>query len=271
MKKMLFQNGMLTALVLSAFSIPEAKAAETYTCVKNPNISYCSDMGFTMSEADCDGKTMLKCPFDKSKVYCSTICDNRYEYSCSGTGYSGGSGAACRGKYMSCTCASGYKWNGSACIEDTCPSGYEIATSNNKTSWQTSYSTTTLTNGKTCYKLSCKQLSVQTITSGVISCICPAGTIYNGYEVKEIAGTCGYSHVIYTNCNNSGDSADSYIGMDPSAEVRAKYPGVVKVSFKSGYTGDTTAPCYSAGLTTMSRPDVKRSDGSHKGVCFICK
>lgn len=266
-----WKNKTLTMLVLSVSPFFNAIAAENYTCVTNPNANYCSDNGFTMSEADCVGKTVLRCPFDLSKVYCSKVCSVDYQYSCTGTGYAGGFDDACRGKYKSCSCSSGYKWSGTACIEDTCSEGYEIATSNTVTSYQMSYKTQTLTNGQKCYMLDCRYLAQQEVKNGVISCVCKVGTKRNGYEIKEIAGTCGFDHVIYTNCNNSGDSSDKYTGMAPSTEVRAKYPEVVKVSYTSGYTGDTTAPCHPLGLATSARPDVVYSDGRHKGVCFICK
>ena len=43
-------------------------------------------------------------------------CDKLgFKYDCTGTGYAGGAGTACGGKYTQCTCASGYKWNGSSC------------------------------------------------------------------------------------------------------------------------------------------------------------
>ena len=37
------------------------------TCIKTPS---CADLGYTKTEADCAGKTILKCPLDTTKVYC---------------------------------------------------------------------------------------------------------------------------------------------------------------------------------------------------------
>ncbi len=37
------------------------------TCIKTPS---CADLGYTKTEADCTGKTILKCPLDNSQVYC---------------------------------------------------------------------------------------------------------------------------------------------------------------------------------------------------------
>ena len=44
-------------------------------------------------------------------------CDSSYKYTCSGTGYSGGSGTACGGKYKACTCSSGYSWENGSCVK----------------------------------------------------------------------------------------------------------------------------------------------------------
>ena len=55
------------------------------------------------------------------------ICPEGYDYTCSGTGYAGGAGSACGGKYASCECVEGYKWENGQCkaqaIWGTC-SGY---------------------------------------------------------------------------------------------------------------------------------------------------
>ena len=81
----------------------------------------CETLGYT--ETSCNGGKGVKCPFGnkwaciKSDSECEQqFCDKYgFQYTCSGTGYSGGSGAACGDKYQSCTCASGYEWNGSSC------------------------------------------------------------------------------------------------------------------------------------------------------------
>ena len=69
----------------------------------------CSSLGY--KKQTCPERT-IKCPFDTSYVYCiSCQSEYKYKYTCSGTGYAGGSGSACGGKYTQCTCASGYKWD----------------------------------------------------------------------------------------------------------------------------------------------------------------
>ena len=56
-------------------------------------------------------------------------CSSSYKYTCTGTGYSGGYGTACGGKYTKCTCKSGYTWNATSgtCEKDTptCDSSYK--------------------------------------------------------------------------------------------------------------------------------------------------
>ena len=73
----------------------------------------CSSLGYTSSSntGDC-----LKCPFGEAWSCPSITCPDSYRYSCSGTGYDGGSGDDCSGKYTKCTCASNYEWNNEECI-----------------------------------------------------------------------------------------------------------------------------------------------------------
>ena len=92
--------------------IPEAAQA---VCVATPD---CASLGYTASSCASGG---VKCPWDTSKLFCG--CGAAYVYSCTGTGYSGGVGDACGGKYVSCNCASGYSWSGSSCI--ACGSAYK--------------------------------------------------------------------------------------------------------------------------------------------------
>ena len=51
-----------------------------------------------------------------------TACDSSYQYTCTGANESP-SGEACDGKYQSCSCSSGYKWDNGACI-NPCSSPY---------------------------------------------------------------------------------------------------------------------------------------------------
>ncbi len=77
----------------------------------------CSTLGYTASS--CNGGKGVKCPFGNG-WFCaedeSTVCaENGFKYSCTGTGYAGGAGSVCGGKYAQCTCASGYEWKDNSC------------------------------------------------------------------------------------------------------------------------------------------------------------
>ena len=93
-------------LAMTIFLLSSVAKAE---CVPTPD---CASIGYTATSCE-DG--FVRCPFDISKLYCIP-CDTTYKYTCSGTGYNGGNGTDCNGKYISCTCASGYEWNGSSCV-----------------------------------------------------------------------------------------------------------------------------------------------------------
>ncbi len=73
-------------------------------CTLNQN---CASLGYKQQSCP---ELSIKCPFDTNYVYCIS-CPSKYKYTCSGTGYSGGSGTACGGKYTACKCASGYTWD----------------------------------------------------------------------------------------------------------------------------------------------------------------
>ena len=65
--------------------------------------------------------------WNASSQTCTAQCSSSYQYTCSGTGYAGGSGTACGGKYKSCKCSSGYFWGGSGCVKgNDCMKGSEI-------------------------------------------------------------------------------------------------------------------------------------------------
>ena len=76
----------------------------------------CATLGYT--ETSCSGGSGVKCPFGNKWVCFKTDAEVCNEYgftlSCTGTGYSGGVGKACNGKYSECSCASGYIWNDSS-------------------------------------------------------------------------------------------------------------------------------------------------------------
>ena len=93
-----------------------AGAGASYAqCVTTQN---CAELGYT--ETSCPDGTGIKCPFGDTFACtggsCANDCDKLgFKYACTGTGYSGGSGTACGGKYAACTCASGYEWKNGSC------------------------------------------------------------------------------------------------------------------------------------------------------------
>ena len=103
MKKYLI---ITTALTTICFA-PEIMAQ----CTENTD---CASLGYT--ETSCpDGG--LKCPLGNYWYCPAEQCSPDYQYTCFGTGYAGGSGEACNGKYKSCTCTSGYEWKNGTCQE----------------------------------------------------------------------------------------------------------------------------------------------------------
>ena len=85
----------------------------------------CITLGYT--ETSCPNGNGLRCPFDElyaclgSSVDCSAL---GYDKTCTGANETGGSGEACGGKYITCTCKAPYTWSGSGC---TCDSNYQYS------------------------------------------------------------------------------------------------------------------------------------------------
>ena len=117
-----------------------AKTCLSGTTTKYSNCKPCPNKGtltscpspYTCTYEECSGlwyKTGCQSGYDwnASSQTCTAQCTSSYKYSCSGTGYAGGSGSACGGKYTSCRCASGYVWSVRECIqENKCMKGSEI-------------------------------------------------------------------------------------------------------------------------------------------------
>ena len=57
------------SLALAAFSFITPSHVLAQTCITPPT---CESLGYTMTEADCEGYNFLKCPFDTSFGYCSS-------------------------------------------------------------------------------------------------------------------------------------------------------------------------------------------------------
>ncbi len=82
----------------------------------------CATLGYT--ETSCNGGKGVKCPFG-NKWAClganeeevrNKLCQELgFTLTCTGTGYAGGAGSACGGKYIQCNCAEGYEWKNGSC------------------------------------------------------------------------------------------------------------------------------------------------------------
>ena len=81
----------------------------------------CATLGYT--ENSCSGGNGVKCPFGnkwfcgRSDEQCMELaCDKLgFKYDCVGTGYEGGEGEACNGKYVACECSDGYEYTEGFC------------------------------------------------------------------------------------------------------------------------------------------------------------
>ena len=81
----------------------------------------CTALGYT--ETSCPDGNGVKCPFGNKWSCPSTetaptpeqCTELGFTQSCTGTGYVGGSGTACSGKYKACSCAEGYAWKDGTC------------------------------------------------------------------------------------------------------------------------------------------------------------
>lgn len=63
-KKQKFSGVSLFTLAFSFLAISDTSAQ---TCATPPT---CESLGYTLTAADCEGRTILKCPLDTSKIFC---------------------------------------------------------------------------------------------------------------------------------------------------------------------------------------------------------
>ena len=99
------------AITTSVLAFTSASLVRAEDCA----ITDCSALGYTESS---NRGNCLKCPFGNAWACPGEQCTDDYKYTCSGTGYAGGSGEVCNGKYKSCNCANGYEWKDGICKED---------------------------------------------------------------------------------------------------------------------------------------------------------
>ena len=129
-------------------------------------------------------------------------CASSYKYSCRGTGYSGGKGTSCGGKYQSCNCTSNYKWSGGKCISKTCSDyGYLASKDTTKSCTEktprTGLTCYSCTNCDSSYKYDCSSISNASGGDGSScggkyqKCTCQRGYYWdNGKCVKSCSSVC---------------------------------------------------------------------------------
>ena len=86
----------------AAVIAPISAIAQTPTCTATPD---CASLGYTQSS--CPENNGVRCPWGDAWFCTKTCSEMGFNYTCSGTGYAGGAGSACGGKYASCECAEG--------------------------------------------------------------------------------------------------------------------------------------------------------------------
>ena len=88
----------ITLLTGTMLFLPMTTMAQSINCTPSPD---CASLGYT--ESSCPNGAGVKCPWGNTWFCTEEKCDTSYQYTCSGTGYTGGSGEVCNGKYKSCT------------------------------------------------------------------------------------------------------------------------------------------------------------------------
>ena len=102
-----------TLLTGTMLFLPMTAIAQNINCTPSPD---CASLGYT--ESSCPDGAGVKCPWGNTWFCTEEKCDTSYQYTCTGTGYAGGSGNSCGGKYTSCTCADGYEWKDETCQKE---------------------------------------------------------------------------------------------------------------------------------------------------------
>ena len=71
MKKQIFFYTTIGACLLTPAHV------SSQTCTQAPT---CSELGYTKTASECTNKTMLKCPFDQTKIYCPSDTETLKTY-----------------------------------------------------------------------------------------------------------------------------------------------------------------------------------------------
>ena len=95
-----------------------------YLSCQRDDAKACKEDGYTQSAA-CSSTQQKDglCPYNNT-YYKQCVCKPEYKYACTGTGYTGGSGSSCGGKYSKCSCSASYEWTGSVCTYVNPCAGY---------------------------------------------------------------------------------------------------------------------------------------------------
>ena len=95
-----------------------------YLSCQRDDAKACNEDGYTQS-ATCSSTQQKDglCPYNNA-YYKQCVCKSEYKYACTGTGYTGGSGSSCDGKYSKCSCSASYNWTGSVCTYVNPCAGY---------------------------------------------------------------------------------------------------------------------------------------------------
>ncbi len=183
------------------------------------------------------------------------VCSSSYQYKCTGTGYSGGKGTSCGGKYQSCICSSDYKWSGGKCISKTC-SDYGYLASKDATKSCTEKTPRT---GLTCYSCTGCDTSIYKYScSGSLNATTQSGTACNS---------------LYDKCSCVTNATWNATSGKCECKTDYKVSGtscVLKTCSDYGYlaSSDSTKSCTSktprTGLTCYSCTDC---DSSYKYNC----
>ena len=218
----------------------------------------CATLGYT--ETSCSGGNGVKCPFGnkwacfKSKEeYEQEFCTKYgFTLSCTGEGYSGGSGKACNGKYSECTCATGYIWNDSSqkCEYDTqsnCVIG-ALYYSNGTCSDELESSKTLL--GVVIYEKSASQM-------GWIMTVKPVATniVWGGYETttgitdKAVSASCTNTQKLVA-LGSSYAAAITANNYKPTGTPSGKKWCLPSHDLLNNLNNSTNFPKVNAGITT---------------------
>ena len=182
-------------------------------CTPTPD---CASIGYT--ETSCEGDS-LKCPFDITKLYCIP-CDSSFKYTCSGDNIAGGTGSACGGKYVACTCASGFSFENGEC---KCPASI----------------TTTICNVGAIYYPDGK------CSNDYVACLNPVGVV-----VKDNALVMSWRNSSTIQWGTYGTDVDTLTNITSTANAKADYNGkdntALLVAFQTteGKTASNSAAIY---------------------------